>query len=185
LPAAIDVAKLVAGARAGEREAFSALVAAHLRAAYLTALAIVGRPGDAEDVAQDAFLIAFEKLDTCREPARFSGWLLRIVRNRALNWVDQRRHREGAGFGEQDGADRGESTGNDPGLKKRLLEALSGLTTVQREIVLLHDLEEWTHGEIAQALEISETTCRQHLFQGRRKMRVKLSDLAPKEVENG
>ena len=52
--------------------------------AYAIALAVLGRPADADDVAQDAFVAALERIRDCREPARFSGWLVRIVRNRAL-----------------------------------------------------------------------------------------------------
>ena len=66
----------------------------HLRAAYAVALAVLQRPADAEDIAQDAFLVAIERLDECREPARFSGWLVQIVRNRALHALDKRKLRD-------------------------------------------------------------------------------------------
>ena len=60
----------------------------HLRAAYAVALAVLGRPADADDVAQDAFIAALERIDDCRDPARFSGWLIKIVRNRALHALE-------------------------------------------------------------------------------------------------
>jgi RNA polymerase sigma-70 factor, ECF subfamily len=180
-----EISALVARAVDGETEVFSALVEAHLDAAYLTALAIVGRPSDAEDIAQDAFLVAFERLESCREPARFSGWLLRIVRTRALNWIDRRRRHETTG--EQglitNPAPLPEPT--DVGLRRRLLEALSGLTPAQREVILLHELEGWSHAEIAEATDGSEMMCRQHLVTARRKLRERLVDLSPLEVEHG
>ena len=183
--ASTSVAELVTRARRGEASAFDQLVRRHLRAAYAVALAVLGRPSDAEDVAQEAFLVAIERLDQCREPDRFSGWLLEIVRTRALNALARRGRREGPELSDDDAA------GGDPvdvALRARLLEALAALTAVQREVVLLHDLEGWTHAEIAGALGLSEVNCRQHLFTARRALRGGLAALAPAEarhVEHG
>jgi RNA polymerase sigma-70 factor (ECF subfamily) len=175
------IAELVARARRGEPHAFDALVRRHLRAAYAVALAVLGRPHDAEDVAQDAFITALDRIDTCRDPARFSGWLIQIVRNRALNALEKRKLR--------DTTDHvpGETSADptDVVLRARLLAALATLSPVQREIVLLHDLDEWTHAEIAEALGLTETNCRQHLFSARRVLRVELTSLAPEEVRHG
>ena len=60
-------------------------------------------------------------------------------------------------------------------LRGHLLAALATLSSVQREVVLLHDLDGWTHAEIADALGISETNCRQHLFTARRALRAELT----------
>ena len=57
----------------------------YLRACRAVALAVTGSAADADDVCQDAFVAAMERIDDCREPARFGGWLLQIVRNRARN----------------------------------------------------------------------------------------------------
>jgi RNA polymerase sigma-70 factor (ECF subfamily) len=162
------VAELVKRARKGEPAAFDELVRRHLRAAYAVALAVLGRPADADDVAQDAFLVALEKLDDCRDPARFSGWLIQIVRNRALHALKKRKLRDPS----DDVADAPSHTaGGDVVLRRQLLAALATLTPVQREVVLLHDLDEWTHAEIADALGLTETNCRQHLFTARRALR--------------
>jgi RNA polymerase sigma-70 factor (ECF subfamily) len=162
------VAELVKRARNGEPAAFDELVRRHLRAAYAVALAVLGRPADADDVAQDAFLVALEKLDDCRDPARFSGWLIQIVRNRALHALEKRKLRDPS----DDVADAPSHTaGGDVVLRRQLLAALATLTPVQREVVLLHDLDEWTHAEIADALGLTETNCRQHLFTARRALR--------------
>ena len=176
------VAELVARARRGEAGAFDQLVRRHLRAAYAVALAVLGRPADAEDVAQEAFVAALERLDDCREPARFSGWLVRIVRNRALHALERRRLRDPA----SDEVDVATTTiDGDVVLRAHLLAALASLTGVQREVVLLHDLDDWTHAEIAAALELSEVNCRQHLFTARRALRTQLASLAPEEVHHG
>jgi RNA polymerase sigma-70 factor (ECF subfamily) len=172
------VADLVARARRGDPTAFDQLVRRHLRAAYAVALAVLGRPADADDVAQEAFVAALERLDDCREPARFSGWLLQIVRNRALHALEKRRLRDARD--EVDVAVAG--TAGDVVLRAHLLAALATLTPVQREIVLLHDLDGWTHAEIADVLGITENNCRQHLFTARRTLRAELS---AKEVRHG
>lgn len=166
-------AVLVAHARRGDPAAFDALVRRHYRAAYAVALAVLGRQADAEDVCQDGWVRALERIEDCREPERFLFWLLQIVRNRARNYVDYRRVRateplepEVAAGREDPGKDL-----DDARLRARLEEALAELSEVQREIVLLHDLEGWSHREIAGMLGVSEVMSRQHLFQARRRLR--------------
>lgn len=144
----------------------------HLRAAYVIALAVLRRPADAEDVAQEAFVVALERLDAC-DPDRFSGWLVKIVRTRALNAADRRRIREPADV-ELDDAPAPAVPLGDRGLRERLVAALDGLSRIQREVVLLHDLEGWTHAEIGEALALTENNCRQHLFTARRALRARL-----------
>ena len=170
-----DTAALVVRAKRGDAAAFTELVRRFLRAAYSLALSIVGRRADAEDVAQEAFVVALERIDTCQEPDRFAGWLLQIVRNRARNFVDKRRLRDVTEDGE-----RPDQAVDSPELElarreASLLAALADLPSTQRDVVLLHDLEEWTHAEIANALGLSEVNSRQHLFQARRALRAKLS----------
>jgi RNA polymerase sigma-70 factor (ECF subfamily) len=75
---------LVEAAATGDREAFGQLVLLHERVAVRTALAALGRQADAEDVAQDAFLLAWRKLPTFRGDASFRTWLLTIVWRQAL-----------------------------------------------------------------------------------------------------
>ena len=178
----VSVSELVSRARRGEPAAFDQLVRRHLRAAYAVALAVLGRPADAEDVAQEAFITALERLDDCRDPSRFSGWLIQIVRNRALNALERRRLRDATPPPADMAAPAGDE---DVVLRAHLLAALAGLSPVQREIVLLHDLDGWTHSELAESLGLSEVNCRQHLFTARRALRAELSALAPEEIRHG
>lgn len=173
-------AGLVQRSLAGDGRAFEALVRAHLRAAYAVALAVVRVPAEAEDVAQEAFVVAYEKLHTCREPARFSGWLMHIVRNHAHNHHAQGRVRQAHAAGHQERAVTENAAANTVGVRERLLAALGHLPPRQAEVVLLHDLEGWTHGEIAQALELTETNSRQLLFTARQRLREVLADDAPR-----
>ena len=76
---------LVARARQGDPAAFGELVERHRTAVYRAALAALGSHADAEDAAQDAFLVAFRRLDTFRGDASFKTWLLTIAWHQAIN----------------------------------------------------------------------------------------------------
>lgn len=163
-------AELVREATRGNAPAREELVRRYLRKAFAVALAILQNVADAEDVAQEAISAAVLRLHECRIPDRFGGWLLRGVRNRALNQQAQVRYRlallHGLPLEEEDG-------GSGPALPlgRALLAALNRLPPVRRTVVLLHDLEEWTHPEIAAALRISVVMSRQHLFWARKALR--------------
>lgn len=167
-------AVLVERAIRGDAAAFEALVHRYARSAHAVALAVVKEPADAEDVCQDAFIRALERLEECRNPARFGAWLLRIVRNRAHS---VRRY---LGVRTAAPLDTVALSSGEPGpghdaerteLREDLLEALADLTEVQREVVLLHDLEGWKHREIGELLGLPEGTVRAHLFHARRALR--------------
>jgi len=81
---------LVAAAREGDRAAFDELVSLHYRAVFRTAMAALQRREDAEDVTQDAFVLAWRKVSGFRGDSSFKTWLLTIVWRQAL---DRRRSR--------------------------------------------------------------------------------------------
>lgn len=174
---------LVERARHGDPAAFSGLVRRHYRAAYLVALGQLGNPMDAEDACQDAFVRALEHLDDCRDPDRFVGWLLRIVRNRAHNLRDYLRVREATDIDETPvaGPSRTDRDEERAALGQRLTAALAKLNEVQRAVVILHDVEGYRHREIAVTLGISEGMARQHLFGARKMLRNVLGDHAVEE----
>jgi RNA polymerase sigma-70 factor (ECF subfamily) len=176
---------LVQAALRGRTVAFEALVRRHLRAAYAVALARTGSPHDAEDVCQDAFVAALERLATLRDPDRFAPWLLEIVRNRALNLIRSRRVRSEEPIEAAD--ERG--GGPDPGreaersaLREDLLAALAALDETRREVTLLHDVEGWRHAEIAERLGMPEGTVRYHLHEARKTLRERLAVRYGKEL---
>ena len=80
-----QVRALVEAAKAGDREAFGDLVTLHEQAVFRTALAALGQRADAEDVAQDAFVVAWTKLPGFRGDSMFRTWLLTIVWRKALD----------------------------------------------------------------------------------------------------
>lgn len=183
-----NIEALVLRAQDGDMQAFAGLVRAFLRPAYATALAVLRSPADAEDIAQEALLVAQEKLNTLREPRHFAAWLLTITRNRSLNALKRRKlHRQKQqtmhSSADLDAAPLPQQDSERAELRGALLEALKVLNDVQRQVVLLHDLEGWTHPEIADALGISDLMSRQHLFQARRKLRQELDSVAPKRSQ--
>src|SRR5690606_14108215 len=128
------------------------------------------------------------RLEECRDPAAFGGWLRRIVRNRARSMRRGERIRETEPLEHAGRA----TSGGDPGrdydrqeLRRRLESALGTLTEVQRRVVLMHGLEGYRRGEIAVELGIPEGTVRSHLFFARRALREVLGDAGRKEGSDG
>ncbi len=172
-------AQLVARVRRGDRAAAGALAERYLRACRAVALAVTGDEADADDVCQDAFVAAIERIDGCRDPGRFGPWLMQIVRNRARDQLRARARPilpiEGMTIESERAspaaeAERGDATA-------RLLAAIGELSEERREVLLLHDLEGWTHREIAERLGLPPGTVRSHLHHARRSVRSLLPEL--------
>lgn len=180
-------AELVARTLGGDPGALETLVRRHYRTAYLTALAVMGNGVDAEDACHDAMVRAAARLEECREPDRFGGWLRTIVRNHARNLLARRAVREGPPLDAVAPAveatahrrlDRAE-------LRGRLEHAIAMLTPVQREVLLRHDLDDWPHDAIAESLGTSVGMSRQHLFQARKRLREILGTATLEEYRDG
>ncbi|MGI9627186.1 MAG: RNA polymerase sigma factor [Longimicrobiales bacterium] len=171
-------AELVGASVRGNSEAFGELVRRYQRAAYSVALAVTGKHQDAEDAAQESFIVALERLEDCRDPDRFAGWLLTTVRNRAKNLIRRESLRSTAqippGTVSKGRGPAGES--ELVSLRARLEAALATVTDIQREIVLLHDLEGWKHNEISGRLGIPSGTVRSHLHFARKALRAEMSE---------
>lgn len=167
-------ATLVGRALDGDTAAFEGLVRRYTRPAFAVAVGIVKEPADAEDVVQDALLRALERLEDCRDPAKFGSWFLQIVRNRAHS---VRRY---LGVRQAAPLDALPLASQEPGphtevlrsrLRADLAEAISDLTEVQQNVVILHDLEGWKHREIGELLDLAEGTIRSHLHHARKALR--------------
>lgn len=174
-------ASLVARVRLGDSAAFEALLRRHFRAAYLVALSRVGERADAEDVCQEAFLRSWESIQECRDPSRFSAWLIRIVRNTALNRREYLDVRAADSLDELTpiaSASRTDHHTDQEELRATLQRALAQLPEAQREVVLLHDLEGLPHDEVAARLDLSVLMSRRHLSDARKRLRAILGDYA-------
>ena len=166
----------VIAAQQGDEAAFAELVRLHHRRAYAVARAIVLSHEDAEDAVQDGFLHAFRALDRFRSDQPFGAWLNRIVANASLDLVRRRKVRDADEL-----PDTVALPFRDPGeadeLRRRLSQALTHLSARQRSVIVLHDVEGFTHGEIGQMLGIPEGTARSDLHHARAALRRLLKDV--------
>jgi RNA polymerase sigma-70 factor (ECF subfamily) len=171
--------ELVRAALKGQTEAFGVLVTRYMRPGYMVALSVTGNTEDAEDVAQEAFLVALKKLEDCRSPEKFGGWFLTIVRNRARNLLRREHLRRGEELTPEISPGVGGPLEDFKRLeiRDRLEEGFEGLSDVRREVLLLHDLEGWKHREIAERLGIPDGTVRSHLHFARKHLRDRLGEL--------
>jgi RNA polymerase sigma-70 factor (ECF subfamily) len=166
----------VLAAQKGSEAAFAELVRLHQRRAYSVARAIVLSHEDAEDAVQEGFLHAFRALDRFRSDQPFGAWLNRIVANAALDLVRRRKVRDADELPETVALpfrDPGESDE----LRRRLGDALTHLTERQRAVIVLHDVEGYTHGEIGSMLGIPEGTARSDLHHARAALRRLLKNM--------
>ena len=167
---------IVIAAQHGSDEAFSALVRLHQRRAYSVVRAIVLSHEDAEDAVQEGFLHAHRALDRFRPDQPFGAWLYRIMANAALDLVRRRKVRDADELPDnialpfRDPAESGE-------LRERLKAALLHLTDRQRAVIVLHDVEGFTHGEIGRTLGIPEGTARSDLHHARATLRRLLQNI--------
>jgi RNA polymerase sigma-70 factor, ECF subfamily len=172
-------ALLVERVRRGDTEAYGGLVARYMRRAFSIAYRLVDHREDAEDIVQDSFLRALERLGTL-DPARpFRPWFLRIVVNQALNARRARsvRATEQIPVGVAAATVSPAHAAENALLGERLRTALESLPERQRTIVQLADLEELNSSEIAEILDISAGTVRWHLHQARQTLRHVLEPL--------
>ena len=163
-------------ARAGDQDAFAGLVRLHQRRAYLVARAIVTVHEDAEDAVQDGFVRAWNALNRFDSSLGFAAWLNRIVANAALDIARRRKVRT-----TDELSDALQSPFRDPAqdaeLKGRLTEALAQLPERARSVIVLHDVEGYTHVEIGEMLGIPGGTARSDLHHARQKLRGLLQDM--------
>ena len=153
-----------------------ALVRSHQQRAYMVARAILTVHEDAEDVVQEAFARAYQALDRFKPEQSFGAWLNRIVANAAYDLSRRRKVRNTEELSEvlqspfRDPAE-------DDELRRRLGQALSTLPERARTVIVLHDVEGFTHSEIGEILDIPSGTARSDLHHARQKLRVLLKDL--------
>lgn len=163
-------------AQDGDGDAFAALVRLHQRRAYAVARAIVLTHEDAEDAVQEGFLHAYRALDRFLPDQPFGAWLYRIMANASLDLVRRRKVRDADEL-----PDSVPVPFRDPGeadeLRRRLRVALATLGDRQRAVIVLHDIEGFTHGEIGATLGIPEGTARSDLHHARAALRKILKDV--------
>jgi RNA polymerase sigma-70 factor, ECF subfamily len=173
----------------GNVDAFSDLVEPHRRGLYLKALSIVRSEADAEEVAQNAILKAFNKLSQFRHDSQFRTWLISITINEARMWLRANRKCKYESLDHEDDAGRQIQTEIvDPRenpfqvwerkqVRSAILKAVSTLSSRNSQVFILRDLRLLSISETAKTLGISEGKVRTRLRRARLRMRQALANL--------
>ena len=168
---------LIARCRTGDRDAYYRIYKLYARSMYNVSYRITGKEEDAEDALQEAFISAFNNLDSYRADATFGAWLKRIVVNKSINALKKRKHELMLEDAEQwDVAEEEEQREYREGLTiERVKKAIEELPDGYRTVLSLYLLEGYDHQEIAEIMAISESTSKSQLNRAKTKLREKLT----------
>jgi RNA polymerase sigma-70 factor (ECF subfamily) len=180
-----DDADAIARAKAGDSAAFASLVRKYQRRVYATAYHIMGNHGDADDVAQDAFIRAYRGLATFEGRSDLFTWLYRITVNTSLNHLRSRRRATTSNADPESEAVAAQRANEDPiktpeewsVLSQRVrhtLLALCELSPTLRVTLVLATVEGLPYREIAEVLEIPEGTVAWRVNEARKQLRARL-----------
>lgn len=158
----------------GDRKAFTMLVARYEKPIFNTAYRMVQDFDDAADITQNAFIKAFEKIDTFNPSYKFFNWIYKITVNETLNLINRRKRRRDF---EYDPPARVPSPEDDLELNEMghyLQKALNVMSYDQRIVIVLKHLLLLPYSEIADILGIPEKTVKSRLFSARQVLRREL-----------
>jgi RNA polymerase sigma-70 factor (ECF subfamily) len=187
------VSDLVERARAGDRSAFGSLVEAYQDKIYGYVSRMLGDPDEAEDVAQETFVRAYQSLPSFRGAASFHTWLYRIASNLAID-VARRNRRHSAGDFSLDEplpsaeGDYERDIADDSGgpeqlttrreMQELVREAVAELPEKLRAVMVLYELQGESYEDIAEILGCPLGTVKSRLFNARAQLRDRLAQLA-------
>ena len=164
--------RLVDRAKAGDMAAFEELYRRNVGRVFAVCMRMAGDPSLAEELAQDVFVRAWERLGTFRGDSAFSSWLHPLTVNVALSERRARRRRTSRFVTTDDLTPfekPGKSSGPEEGMD--LERALATLPPGARSVFVLHDVEGYRHQEIAELTGVAEGTSKAQLHRARRMMR--------------
>ena len=167
----------------GDTEAFEALVIEHQNKVYSLALRMVGNEEDARDMAQEAFIRAFNSLTGFRGDSKFSVWLYRLTSNICIDFIRSRAKKRTVSmtWTDEDGDDAGELEVPDERFspeaqlertltRESVRRGLDSLSPQYREILLLREINGLSYDEIGEALGIEPGTVKSRIFRARKKL---------------
>ena len=176
--------ELIARVVAGDRHAARELYDAHAPRVFRLAFRLTGDDELSRELTQETFIRAFAQLGRFRGEAALSTWLHRValsVISNAMRKVKRFRARE-ADLEEADGI--ATTVGVvDPDLREKLYRAIDALPEIYKVTFIMHDVEGYTHDEIATTLGIAEGTCKSRLSVARAQLREKLASVAKEWME--
>jgi RNA polymerase sigma-70 factor (ECF subfamily) len=184
-----DEGVLVRRARSGDLEAYDELVQRYQERIYATVYHMTSNHEDANDLAQESFIKAFQALKSFKGGSSFYTWLYRIAVNKTINFLKQRKNRIHISLNDLDF-----NAEHDPDLvalisdktprreagltelQEKLNTALLKLSEPHRLVVVLHDVQGLSHDEIAKVMKCNIGTVRSRLFYARQQLQAWLSD---------
>jgi RNA polymerase sigma-70 factor, ECF subfamily len=172
--------EIIERAQGGDADAYDELVSPYLKRVISIAWGIVRSAHDAEDLAQDAFVKAYQNLSRFRSDEPFGPWIYRIVTNLSLDVLKHRgkfRHEELAGSEPATRRDTADLKARSGEIRRRIDDAIETLPEMQRVVARLHLVEQFDHQEIAAMMGLSVGTVRSHLSLARKKLKEQLADL--------
>ncbi len=188
-PEPVDEMALVKRARHGDLVAYDELVRRYQERIYATVYHMTANHEDANDLAQEAFIKAFQALKSFKGGSSFYTWVYRIAVNRTINFLKQRRHKAQMSLDDLDF-----NAEHDPDLialisdktprreaslaelQEKLNAAMQKLSEPHRMVVTLHDVQGLSHEEIAEIMDCNIGTVRSRLFYARQQLQAYLSD---------
>ncbi|MGA2242035.1 MAG: sigma-70 family RNA polymerase sigma factor [Verrucomicrobiota bacterium] len=188
-PAPLDEELLVQRTRHGDLQAYDELVRRHQERIYATIYHMTANHEDANDLAQESFIKAFQALKSFKGGSSFYTWLYRIAVNKTINFLKQRKNRIHMSLNDLDF-----KAEHDPDLvalisdktprreagltelQEKLNAALLKLSEPHRLVVVLHDVQGQSHEEIAKIMDCNIGTVRSRLFYARQQLQALLSD---------
>ena len=174
--------ELLERCRDGDVDAFEELDRAHAGKLYGLATRMVGSRGEAEDLLQEIFLLAYRRLDTFKGDAKVSTWLYRIAVNRCLDHLRSRGAKMAQAMTALDEghAAHGSVDASSSAVHRVDLErAIARLPDGYRAAFVLHDVEGLQHREIAVLLGVSEGTSKSQVHKARLRLRTLLTPALP------
>jgi RNA polymerase sigma-70 factor, ECF subfamily len=184
-----DERKLVKRAKAGDMAAYDELVRRYQERIYATVYHMTSNHEDANDLAQEAFIKAYQALKSFKGDSSFFTWVYRIAVNKTINFLKQRRNKTHLSLNDldfnaehdpdlvaliSDKTPRRDVNLNE--LQQKLNEAMQKLSEVHRLVVTLHDIQGLSHEEISKMMDCNTGTVRSRLFYARQQLQAYLSD---------
>lgn len=168
---------------AGDNAAFEFLILKYQKKLYATIINISKNPDVAQDVVQDAFLKAFQKLDTLRDKNQFYSWLKRIAINMTFLFFEKNKRMVNVSGNSDDGPDFFETISGDSNpehelindeLRRYVRKYVDALPDKLRVVIILREVEDLSYEEISEMLDIPVGTVRSRLFNARQFIKQRL-----------
>jgi RNA polymerase sigma factor (sigma-70 family) len=170
-----ELYQIIYKAKRGNQQAFASLVKRYKGSVFRQAYAMVGDRGDAEDVAQDAFIKAYYSLGKLENEYAFTSWMGRIVSNACYDHLKKAKKKASVSLDENENAGQKEFTIEKSQMRLNIREAMQTLSQDHREAIVLRDIQGYSYQEIADILQIPVGTVKSRISNARLELKKELT----------